>query len=229
MKHYFAALALFAAVATPASAETRDLSGFTSVTALDRLRVEVDVGPVFRIDIQGRDAARVQTRLTRPDTLEIRHRNRPWFGSGPRLDAVVHVTMPAVEGVAAANGAELTAALSGDCQALDAVAAMGGVTRVTGIACRTVDATAAMGGELHLAGTCGALDVTAAMGGDVNARGLRCDTVDATAAMGGDISSYANNTYGGTATMGGSVDVAGEGRRGDATAVMGGSIDHAKN
>ena len=67
------------------------------------------------------------------------------------------------------------------------------------------------------------------MGGEIAAQDLRCETVDTTAAMGGDISSYANTVYNGTATMGGSVDVAGEGRRGDATAVMGGSIDHTKN
>jgi hypothetical protein len=96
MKNYFAALVLFAAVATPAAAETRNLDGFTSVTALDRLQVEVAVGPTFSIDIQGRDAARIETRLTRPDTLDIRHRNRPWLCSGPRLDAIVRVSMPAI-------------------------------------------------------------------------------------------------------------------------------------
>ena len=39
MKHYFAALVLFAAIATPAAAETRAPHGLTSAPVLDRLRV----------------------------------------------------------------------------------------------------------------------------------------------------------------------------------------------
>lgn len=226
MIRYFAPILLAAALATPAHAEPRSIQGFTGVRAEDHLRVEIVEGPQFSVDIAGRDARRIQTRIVEHNTLEIRDRNRPWLGDGPRLDAVIRIAMPNLEEVTVARGADLTATLSSDCRSLEAVAAMGGTAHVNGIACHSVSAVAAMGGELQLVGACGDLDVTAAMGGSVDARALQCQTVDATASMGGDIRSYASNSYDGTAAMGGSIDVAGEGRRGDTTAVMGGSVDH---
>lgn len=229
MIRIFAPILLVAALASPAHAEPRNIQGFTGVRAEDHLRVEIVQGPQFSVDIAGRDARRIQTRIVEHGTLEIRDRNRPWLGDGPRLDAVIRIAMPNIEGIAVTRGADLTATLSGDCRSLDAVAAMGGTAHVNGITCHSVEAVAAMGGELQLVGSCDAFDVTAAMGGVVNARALQCQTVDATASMGGDIRSYAANSYDGTAAMGGSIAVAGDGHRGDTTAVMGGSVDHTAN
>jgi hypothetical protein len=225
MKYFLAVTLLAAGLAGAAQAETRDVSGFTDVEAQDRITVEVSIGDAYSVEVVGSDADRIRTRLD-GERLRISDARRPWFGRSQRLDATVRITTPRLEGVAASRGAELNATLSGECHDFSAAAAMGGATRVSGVACQSVDASAAMGGELRLAGTCDALSVSAAMGGDVRAADLQCRTVDASAAMGGAMRVYASERFDASASMGGDIDIAGDPPRGDATSAMGGSISH---
>jgi hypothetical protein len=211
------------ALAGPAAAETRVLSGFNEVHASDRIQVEVSIGPEFAVEVTGPDAARVRTRVD-GDELRITNARRPWFGGTPAIDAQVRVTLPELSGVAASRGGELTATLAGPCRDFSAVAAMGGVTEVDAIECDVVDATAAMGGVVRLAGACRTLDVSAAMGGEVRADRLECELVDASAAMGGTVRAFASLSFDASAAMGGSVDVAGSARESERSAVMGGSV-----
>lgn len=210
------------AVALPATAETRNVAGFTNVEATGRYRVEVTVGPEFRVEASGADAARIRTRVE-GDTLKIEPINRPWFGN-PLYHATFLVTLPRLEGVAAARGMTMVATAGGECDDFSAASAMGSELTVRDIACETVDAASAMGAELTLAGECGALDASAAMGANLVADRLHCRTVDASAAMGADISAYASSSYDATASMGADVSIAGEGRARDTTASMGGSV-----
>ncbi len=216
-----AGLALLSLAGT-ASAETRNLAGFDTVQAQGRFRVEVAVGPEFHVTVDGPDAQRIRTRVD-DGTLKIEPTRRPWFGE-PRYDAVIHVTLPRLEGLAAARGATLNAVAGGDCPDFSAAAAMGAELRVEGLECGSVDAAAAMGATLQLAGVCRTLDVNAAMGGSVEAAALHCREVDASAAMGGEIQAYAEQSYDAAASMGGAIAIAGEGRVGDRSAVMGGEI-----
>ena len=206
----------------PAHAETRDLRGFDTVQASGRFTVDVAIGPEFQVRVEGRDAARIRTRVD-DGALKIEPARRPWFGE-PHYDATIHVTLPRLEGVAAARGAEVSAIAGGDCPDFSAVAAMGGQLRVSSLECDTVDAAAAMGGTVNLSGNCHTLDVSAAMGGDVDAAELHCRLVDASAAMGGAITAYADQSYDAAASMGGDINVAGGARVGDRSAAMGGSI-----
>jgi hypothetical protein len=219
-------LLAFAAVATlagAAQAEPRSVAGFDEVNASGRYRVEIAVGPQFRVDVQGADGSRI---LTRRDgyALKIEPRNRPWFGGEPRYDALVRVTLPRLEGVAASRGATVTVEAGGDCDGFEAVAAAGASLTVRSLYCSTVDASAAMGASIELAGGCRMLDVAAAMGASVDAVELRCATVDASAAMGGEIGAFAQQSYDASAAMGGSVEVHGGGRATDRSAALGGSI-----
>lgn len=214
---------ILTALATTATAETRDLRGFDSVRAEGRFRVEVTVGPEYRVDVSGPDAARIATRVE-GDTLEIKPLHRPWFGGEPRFDATVQVTLPELDGIAAARGARVQAVAGGDCHEFDAASAMGGVLEVRDLRCTSIDAAAAMGATLTLAGSCDQLDISAAMGAVVEADDLHCATVDATAAMGADVAAYASNTYDASASMGGNIAISGEARDGDRSSVMGGSI-----
>jgi hypothetical protein len=224
MRTIFIAGIVLAALSGPAGAETREISGFDNVSASGRFRVEVAVGPEFSLIVEGSDAARVRTRRE-GDTLKIEPVSRPWFGN-PRYDAIVHVIVPRLEGVAAARGATLNASAGGECTEFSAAAAMGAELRVSDIQCERVDAAAAMGANVTLAGSCGALDVSAAMGADVSAANLHCRTVNASAAMGADIEAFASNTFDAAASMGADVAVSGGGKRGDTSAAMGGSITH---
>jgi len=218
---FFAALAAAALVA-PAQADTRNITGFDNVNANGNYRVEVAVGPAYGVTVEGRDAARIRTRRD-GDTLRIEPVSRPWFGN-PRINAVVHVTLPRLEGVAAARGAELTATAGGACTSFSANAAMGATLHVRAIECETVNANAAMGAEMILAGTCGDLDASAAMGADVNAEALHCRTVDASAAMGADINAFASASYDASASMGGDISVAGDGQANSSRTAMGGAV-----
>jgi hypothetical protein len=211
------------ALAVPAAAEPRAVSGFSEVHASDRIRVEVAIGPEYAVEVTGADADRVRTRLD-GDELRITNARRPWFGGTPAIDAHVRVTLPRLDGVAASRGAELTATLAGPCGDFSAAAAMGGVTEVDAVQCDLVDAAAAMGGVVRLAGACHTLDVSAAMGGEVQADRLECEVVDASAAMGGTVRAFASLSYDASAAMGGSVNVAGEASVSESSSVMGGSV-----
>ena len=219
------AFILASVAVSPAMAQTSQLRGFDNVHAEGRFRVEVGVGPEYRVDVTGPDAARIRTYVD-GDTLEIKPAHRGWFDGNPHYSATVHVTLPELEGVSAARGAVVEATAGGACSQFEAVAAMGGVLDIKDLQCRTIDATAAMGASLSLAGDCERLDVTAAMGGVVEASGLRCGAVDASAAMGGDVAAYASTSYDASASMGGNIDISGEAQAGERSTAMGGAVTH---
>lgn len=222
MRALLLGVAFAAAISASAHAETRRLSGFDSVTASGRFRVEVAVNETFSVTVDGADAARIRTRLDE-DTLRIEPVRRPWFGE-PRYDAVIRVTLPRLQGVSAVRGALVTATAGGACDDFDATAAMGAGLTVAGLNCATVSAEAAMGAELELAGACERADLSAAMGGAIDTAALECRDIDASAAMGGQIAAFASNSYDASAAMGGDITVRGGANVRDHSTAMGGSI-----
>jgi hypothetical protein len=190
-------------LASIASAETRNVSGFTGVSAADRIRVEVSVGPAYRVEVTGADARRVSTRVD-DGTLRIRRTNRPVWGGTPPIDATVRVTMPAIDSLSSSMGADLNA---------------------TGVNTRDVSLAAAMGGELSVAGACTTLDASVSMGGVIKAERLQCRDADVSASMGGEARIYASHRFEVSASMGGAVNVAGEGHASDVSLSMGGTLD----
>jgi hypothetical protein len=226
MKRLLAPVLLALTLAAPAAAETRNISGFTAVTAADRVTVEIITGQAYSVEVTGPDARRIRTRLD-GRTLQIRDANRPWFGETPRLDAHVRITAPSLRGIAAVRGAEVEAALNGACDGLDVAAAMGGQAEIVAPECDAIDASASMGGEMRLEGACRALSASASMGGVIRAREMRCVTVDASASMGGDVQAYASRSYDASAAMGGAINVAGDATLREISSSLGGSVsDH---
>jgi hypothetical protein len=203
MRTFLIAGVALLALTGAAGAEVRNLSGFTSVSAADRIRVEVAVGDAFRVEVTGSEADKVSTRID-GDRLVIRRTNRPLWGGTPPIDATVRVAMPAVEGLASSRGAELSA---------------------TGIEASTLSLAASMGGELRAEGACATLEAAASMGGVIRAEGLLCRDADVSASMGGEARIYASNRFDVAASMGGAVNVAGDGEGGDIALSMGGSLD----
>jgi hypothetical protein len=196
------AAVLALAMAASASAETRNLRGFNSIGASDQMRVEISVGGDYAVEVTGADADRVRTRVE-DGALLIDQRNRPWFGSR-HLNAVVRVSVPELESIAAARGVEVSA---------------------RGVESERFDIAAAMGAEVRVSGTCGVLDATAAMGASIRADELQCRVADVSAAMGGSARVYASETYEGSASMGGSIDISGDGASRGRSTAMGGSIN----
>ena len=203
MRTILVAGAAFIALTTGATAETRNVSNFTGVSAADRIIVEVAIGETYQVNVTGSDASRVATRID-DGTLVIRRTNRSFWGGTPPIDATVHITMPRVGNLTSTSGAELTAA---------------------DVDTRDLELTAAMGGTLHVSGVCTNLDVTASMGGTVRADNLHCRDADVSVSMGGDARVFATNRYDVNAAMGGSANVAGGGQSGDISTSMGGSVD----
>lgn len=227
MKRLIAPALISLALAAPAAAEMRSVSGFHAVKAEDGVTVEVAVGPSATVVVTGSDANRIRTRVNDEGRLLIEDSRRPLFGRTERLDAHVRVTAPAFDAISASRGAELTANLTGGaCDDLSLAATMGGTATISGVRCDDVDSAASMGGELRVAGACNDHDVSAGMGGYVRAEELVCETVDASSSMGGDIRAYANRTYEASASMGGAINVSGNADARDTSAVMGGSISN---
>lgn len=222
MNRIFLAFAAVALASSPAAAEPRAHADFESVRASGRFEVEVQVGPGFSVDVGGPDAAGITTRI-HGDTLVVEPARRSWFGERS-YNAHVRITLPRLRGVAAARGATMRAQAGGECDAFSAAAAMGSQLQVSGLECESVEASAAMGAELRLEGSCGHVDVSAAMGAEVDANALTCLTADLSAAMGAEISAYSSETFEASASMGGDIQVAGQGRAEGRSAGFGGSI-----
>jgi hypothetical protein len=204
MKYLIAPALIALALASAAHAETRNLSGFDGVGAKDGIEVYVTQGEGFRVEVTGRDAARVRTEVNNGNILEISSRSRTWWGGTRDLNAAVRVTMPAIESLAAARGAQLTA---------------------TNIRAGNLDLAAAMGAELDVSGTCSRVDISAAMGASVDAEDLVCNEADVSAAMGADIELNATQSFDASASMGASVSNSGAGAARDVSASMGGSVN----
>lgn len=202
MKPVMALTALAAALAAPAAAEMRELRGFTEIVVSDGINLEVTAGSPYAVEVTGTDASRVETRVE-GGVLRIRQRNRPWFGRSD-LDADVRVSLPQLHGLAASRGVSASA---------------------TGIEAETFDLAAAMGAEVRVAGSCGALDAAASMGAVIRAGELHCRTVDVAASMGADARVYASESYEGSASMGASINVDGDGASNGRATAMGGSIN----
>lgn len=215
---------LVLACATGAAAEPRQVAGFSAVSVHDRVRVEIVTGQRYSVDVSGADAARIRTRLD-GDTLQIRDANRPWFGEAPDLDVRIRISAPALERVSAARGADVNAAIEGDCTAISLAASMGGQARIVLPRCETVSASASMGGDLRIEGACRAFSGSASMGGIVRAGALRCETVSASASMGGEVNAHADEAYNASASMGGAINVDGDPSRREASSSFGGSIN----
>lgn len=198
------ALVALALTASVAQAETRNHSGFQGVAARDGVDVYVTQGEGFRVDVTGRDAARVLTEV-RDNTLQISQRNRSWFGFQRDLDATIRITMPVVEDLSAARGASL---------------------RATDLRAGDLDLSAAMGADLEAFGTCRSLSASASMGAAVDASGLACTNADASASMGADVNVNATTSFEASASMGASINNSGNATRQDISSSMGGSVSN---
>lgn len=196
-----AAVAL-AALTASAGAETRNTGAFSSIEAKGRFMVEVTVGPLHSVEVEGPDADEIATRV-RGGELVIQPTDSPWFGPDPEFDATIRIVTPRLTGVSASRGAEVT---------------------VANAATSDLALDAAMGGIVRAAGTCTRLDASAAMGGMIEAAELTCGNVDASASMGGVIRVAAREGVDASASMGGDIRIDGAPRRRSTSSTMGGAI-----
>jgi hypothetical protein len=204
MKRLIVPAILALAMATPAAAEVRNLSGFTKVEASAGTDVTVVVGPAFRVEVTGPGADRIQTSV-QGDTLHVRP--TPGFNWGPRPPSEIRVTMPTVTGLSASSGADLEA---------------------SGLNGGNVSLASSSGADLDASGTCGAVDASASSGADIDARRLVCTNGSADVSSGADIALNVTGTINVDASSGGGVLLFGGGNIGDVSLSSGGSLNRAR-
>lgn len=203
MRLILAASVLVLASAGVAHAETRNLTGFTRVAARAGTDVEVTVGSGYSVEVTGRDAARVTTRID-GDTLVVEP-VRGWSWRGPR-DANIHITMPRVEGLDASSGADLIA---------------------TGLNGGEVSLATSSGADLRVSGTCASFEADASSGSDLNAQNLRCESGSVDVSSGADARVFASGRLDVDASSGGGVVAYGNPGIGNIELSSGGSLRRA--
>ncbi len=200
MKIVFVSAAAIALLAGSAHAESRGLSNFASVSASGGAHVELAVGPAFSVDVEGRDAAQIITRVQSGRLIVQPVRGWRWGG---RRDALVRVTMPSVEALDASSGAELDASgVNADALALDA----------------------SSGAELTVTGACRAFTADASSGARIDARQLQCGAGSVDASSGANAFVHVSGILNVDASSGANVSVAGSPEIGDISLSSGGSL-----
>lgn len=203
MRRLLLSLSVLALAAPAAQAASDDPTGFTAIDAQGQYRVEVTIGDHYAVTVDGPDAAGVAIHND-GHTLQLRQTaKRGWFGDSHRLNAVVHITTPALTAVDSSRGMELWA---------------------NGVHADQFDVHASMGTEMHLGGTCGALTVNASMGAEVRAAELDCASVQIEAGMGAEVRVHAHDSATAHASMGAEVRVTGHPQRQQHSAGLGGEV-----
>ena len=197
-----ASAAVVLATAGVAHAEVRNLVGFTKVDANAGTDVQVTVGGAFRVEVTGRDAARIITRV-QGDTLIVEPvRGFSWRGR----QANIRVTMPRVVGLSASSGADLiTTGVNGGAIALDS----------------------SSGADLQVSGTCASFTADASSGADIDARQLHCENGSVDVSSGADARVFASGRLDVGASSGGGVVAYGNPGIGNIDLSSGGSLRRA--
>lgn len=202
-------LILMASVLVLASAgvahaqQTRNLTGFTKVEARAGTDVQVTVGNGFRVEVTGRDADRITTRVD-GDTLIVEP-VRGWSWRGGR-NANVRVTLPRVDGLGASSGADLVA---------------------TGLNGGAVRLSSSSGADLRVSGSCASFEADASSGADLHAQELRCESGSVDVSSGADARVFATNRLDVDASSGGGVLAYGNAGIGNVSLSSGGSLRRA--
>jgi len=203
MRLFLAASALVLTMAGAAHAEVRNLTGFTKVAANAGTDVEVTVGGAFRVEVTGRDAARIITRIS-GDTLIVEpQRGFSWRGR----QANIRVTMPRADGFSASSGADLIA---------------------TGVNAQDISLDSSSGADLRVSGSCRTFTADASSGADLDARNLRCESGAVDVSSGADARVFATGRIDIDASSGGGVLAYGNPGVGDIDLSSGGSFRRAE-
>ncbi|MBY0564565.1 MAG: DUF2807 domain-containing protein [Hyphomonadaceae bacterium] len=196
-------LAAFVGCAGIALADTRPLSDFTRVSASAGTNVRVEVGPAFSVDVTGRDADRIVTRVSNGTLIVEPTRGWSWRG---RREALVRVTMPVVAGLDVSSGSRLTA---------------------TGLVGGDVDLEASSGANLDVAASCSSFTADASSGADIDASALRCQNGSVDVSSGARAHVFATGRLNVDASSGGDVIASGNPGIGNIDLSSGGSLRRA--
>ncbi len=202
MKSLMVAVAALALLPNAANAEDRPLTSFTKVSASAGTHVELQVGPAFHVSVEGRDADRIVTRVSN-GTLIVEPVRTIGFSWRGRRDALVRVSMPALDGLDASSGAHIEA---------------------QGVTAGALMLDASSGAMLEAAGVCENFTADASSGAHIDAAGLQCQTGSVDVSSGAQAHVFATGRLNVDASSGGDVIASGDPEIGDISLSSGGSL-----
>lgn len=181
MKTMLVTAVLTLALAAASHAEERALSGFERVSASAGTQVEITAGAGFGVEVSGRDADRVTTRVSGGTLIIEPVRGWSWRG---RRDALVRVSMPRISGLGASSGARIQAnSINGG----------------------NIDLDASSGAHLDVNGVCAAFQADASSGANIDAQELRCENGSVHVSSGAHTQVFASDRLDVDASSGGAV------------------------
>lgn len=183
-----------------AHAEPRPLTGFERVSASAGTRVDIFVGGDFSVDVSGRDADRIVTRVSGGTLVVEPVRGWSWRG---RREALVRVSMPRVAGLDVSSGAHIEA---------------------NGVSGGNIELEASSGAHLNVAGACAAFRADASSGAGIDARALRCENGSVDVSSGARAHVFASARLDVDASSGGGVLAYGDAGIGDVDLSSGGTL-----
>jgi hypothetical protein len=207
-----AGLAVFATACTASAAERSfPVTGFQRIAAsgsedvmvaTGRAASVVAIGPQDRLD-------RLDIRVE-GDTLKIGHKTGVSMNWG-KDDVVIHVTMPALTGVALSGSGDLSAD-KGSGPAFSVSLAGSGDVRIAEIETQSAAFSTNGSGDIAGAGRCTAAKISISGSGDIDVGGLKCADLDVRIAGSGDVSGYASRMANVRISGSGDVRIAGGGK-----------------
>lgn len=219
------ALALSAAAALPALAETRtyDVGSFDSIDVSAGIDVIYETGTATSVSVENKDGdfddIIVQTKggelvLKRPKKMGWGRKRAPY---------TVTVGTQSLSSVEASSGASVRGSgLTGTRASVDV--SSGASVEITGVDAETVIAQASSGSGMDIAGTCSIIDADASSGANLDAGDLICERLLADVSSGASISAYASQSVRADASSGGSVRASGGASDVTADKSSGGSV-----
>jgi hypothetical protein len=203
------ATALLVSAAAQAASESRNLTGFTSVSIADGIDVQVTIGDKYNVVVstQRNNPGDVLTTL-RGNELRIERRSWRWWSWG-RSDYRVQVTLPVLEAISASGGSDVRGAAVMDGKDLRLSASGGSDVRFE-LKARELHLSASGGAEIEVSGQAERAHVRASGGADIDSSRLVAGEVAVSASGGADVQVNATRTLSAVASGGSDIRCRGD-------------------
>jgi hypothetical protein len=195
------ATTLLIPAAALAASESRNLTGFTSVSIADGIDLQVTIGDKYNVVVstQRNKPGDVLTTL-RGNELRIERRSWRWWSWG-RSDYRVQVTLPVLEAITASGGSVVRGAAVMDGKDLR-LSASGGSDVTFELRARELHLSASGGADIEVSGQAERAQVSASGGADIDSSHLVAGEVAASASGGADVHVHATRTLSAVASGG---------------------------
>ena len=200
------ALALSAAMALPALAETRtyDVGNFEGIDVSSGIEVIYETGTSKSVIVENKDGDFSDIIVETKSGKLVLKRPRKMGWGRRRAPYTVTVGVSSLNSIEASSGSSVSGdGLSGPRASVEV--SSGAEVEIRGIDAETVIAEASSGASMEIAGTCTTIDADASSGANLDAGDLICARLVADVSSGASIDAHASQSVRADASSGGSV------------------------